>query len=117
MLLIPLSRPLQQACCAHDACGTAVHPRTQNCLQLLTSWSVAHCTEISALIPTVAYRSAIRFSLSNGNKVNARSYGLQRKQSVPYTILSVHYSASLAMSTFCLFSVLGLCDTGRSLWT
>src|SRR6266576_1546789 len=98
MLLTPLPRPLQQACCAHDACETAVQPRTPSCLQQLANWSVAHCTEISALTPTVAYRSAIRFSLFNGSKVNARSYGRQRKQSVLcnilFAVLSMHYSAS-----------------------
>src|SRR5260370_4660844 len=94
MLLIPLARLLQQVCGAQDACETAVHARTPNCLQQLASWSVAHCTEISALTPIVVYRSVIKFSLSNGNKVNARSYGRQHKQSVPYSIPSVHYSAS-----------------------
>src|SRR5579859_2291804 len=104
MLLTPQSRPLQQACCAHDACATAVHARTPNCLQQLASWSVAHCMEISVLIPTVVYKSVIKFSLSNGNKVNARSYGHQHKQSVPYNIPLVHYSFSgkvYILSLFC----------------
>src|SRR5258708_21393352 len=104
MLLTPLSRPLQQACCANDACATAVYARTPNCLQQLASWSVAHCTQISALTPTAVYKSVIKFSLSNGNKVNARSYGRQHKQSVPYNILFDRYSVShnvYFLSLFC----------------
>jgi len=65
---------------------------------------VAHCTEISALTPTAVYKSVIKFSLSNGNKVNARSYGRQHKQSVPYNILFVRYSVShnvYFLSLFC----------------